>query len=81
MPRPNTIDWPNGSLVIHARDAKEVRMVRIVIGRTDTGLIRTRYAHPRLLPPDWRRRVMHDRKEYLLHPRRFRLSVKRSLAA
>jgi len=79
--RANTIDWPNGALVIHDRDEKAQRMVRIVIGVRYDGKIRTRYAHPHLLPPIWRKRIMHDRRETLHHPWRFRLSCKKSIAA
>jgi len=75
----NRREWHLGDLVLHDRDAKERRMVRLVIGFKD-GLVRTRYAFRQLLPAGWCNRVMLDRPRTLLNPRRFHISVNRKQA-
>lgn len=43
---PNTIQWPIGTLVIHAADAKRPEMLMRVVSYTPEGLCRTVYHQP-----------------------------------
>jgi len=80
MNRPNRKSWNVDDLVIHARDAKERRMLRVVIAVLPDGRIRTVFAHRPDLPEAWRRRVFVDRPADLHDPRRYRISMSRMAA-
>lgn len=67
---PNTEKWGVNEIVIHDADAKEPRMLMVVIGRTSTGEIKTRY----LLPSEHGRKVWVNHLEYLHDPKRFGLA-------
>lgn len=43
----NTIHWGKGDFVLHDADAKEPKMLMVVTGYDDDGLVRTRYVYPR----------------------------------
>jgi len=73
----NRRHWQIGDLVIHDRDAKEHRMVRVVVAQLPDGELRTVYKFRAELPESWRGRVFHDRPESLLDPRRFGISKRR----
>jgi len=70
--------WKVGDLVIHDRDAKEQRMLRVVVAVLDGGWVRTVYQHRSQLPASWRGRVFLDRMRDLHDPYRFGLSKRRS---
>jgi len=72
--------WHEGDLVIHARDARERRMLRVVIAVLPDGRVRTVFAHRPELPAAWRRRVFVDRPEMLHDPRRYQISMRRRAA-
>lgn len=75
---PNRRQWQRGDLVIHDRDAKEHRLIRVVVARLPGGLLQSVYAFRKELPDNWsaRHKVFTDRPEYLLDPKRFRLTTK-----
>jgi len=77
----NRKSWQIGDLVIHDRDAKEHRMLRVVVARLPGGEIRTVFAFRHELPESWRWRVFHDRPEHLHDPRRFHISTAKQRAA
>jgi len=79
--RCNRKTWQIGDLVIHDRDAKEHRMLRVVVARLPGGEIRTVFAFRHELPESWRRRVSNDRPESLHDPRRFHISTAKRRAA
>ena len=72
---PNRKQLERGDLVIHDRDAKERRMIRVVVAILPSGLVRTVFQFRKDLPKSWRKRVFYDRPERLLDPRRFGLST------
>lgn len=69
--RPNTIQWQRGDIVIHDADAKEHRMLRIVIAVLPGDRARTVFAYRQELPEGWRRKVETFPMRELLDPRRF----------
>ncbi len=75
--RPNTIEWKSGDIVIHARDAKEHRMLRKVKAvRGDQ--VYTEWAFPEELQFAWANRKLwpcpmkdlHDPKRYGISKRK-----------
>jgi len=72
--RANRKKWKVGDLVIHDRDAKEQRMLRVVVAVLGGGWVRTVFHDRSELPANWRGRVFLDRMEELHDPRRFHIS-------
>jgi len=66
--------WGIDDLVIHAHEAFEEKMVRVVFKVEEGGKVWTRYAFPELLPLNWAGREMCDLNYWLLDPKRFGLS-------
>lgn len=67
---PNTTHWRKDDLVIHDYDAKEARMLMVVIGRTRDGLVRTQYRDRQ------RGRLVYTNELRFLHdPARFGIVV------
>lgn len=67
----NTENWGVGEIVIHDADAKEPRMLMVVIGRdAKTKEIRTQY----LLTSEHGRKVWKNDPKYLHDPKRFGLA-------
>ena len=69
--RPNRRELKRGDVVIHDRDAKEHRMLRVVVAINDRGVVRTVFQHKNELPEHWRNRVFYDLPKYLHDPKRF----------
>jgi hypothetical protein len=69
----NATHWQIGDLVIHDCDAKEPRMLMVVIGYTPDGLCKTRYAAPWM--PRTHRTIYRNEPKYLHDPRRFGIAV------
>jgi len=73
---PNTVDWADGSIVIHDADAKEACMLMRVVGRTKDGLIKTRYATPVIRRHrGWSAKTWKNPKEVLHDPARFGIEI------
>jgi hypothetical protein len=68
----NTIQWKRGDQVLHDADAKETRMLMVVIGYTRDGLCKTQYADGR-----HHRRIYTNVIADLHDPARFRIEVKK----
>lgn len=79
--QPNRKRWKRGDIVIHDRDAKEQRMLRIVVAELPDGRLRTVFAFRNELPSEWRRRVFLDDPRLLHDPRRFGISIGKGKAA
>lgn len=63
----NTTKWKKGDIVIHDADAKEERMLMVVIGYTRDGLVKTEY-----IDRIWHyKNRYHNELKYLLDPARF----------
>jgi len=80
--RPNTRAWKPGDLVLHDADAKREEMLMKVIGYTNGGLCRTRYAAANEMNGDALRKRMRQKPEvwendirYLHDPSRFGVTV------
>lgn len=43
---PNAIEWPAGDYFIHDADAKRADMLMVMLGRSASGIYRTRDAYP-----------------------------------
>lgn len=71
----NVIEWRPGDYVIHDADAKRADMLMFVIGRSASGVYRTRYAFPAEQPKCWRRKVWRNTLESLHDPRRFGINT------
>ncbi|MCW3481069.1 hypothetical protein OL229_16120 [Neisseriaceae bacterium JH1-16] len=71
----NQVDWPIGSLVIHAEDGKRFDMLMVVVGRTAQGEYLTRYALPFFQPPKWLTKEWCNPRELLLDPQNFGITV------
>lgn len=66
-----------GDLVIHANDAKEHRMVRVVVALLPDGRVRTVFNFKKELPENWRNRVERVWPSKLRNPRSFGISLAR----
>lgn len=65
---PNTEEWMGGDIVIHDGDAKEPKMLMIVLGHSRDGQIRTKY-----ISKGRKRRVMKNFLDCLHKPERFNI--------
>ena len=74
--RANQKQWKHGDLVIHDREAKEHKMLRVVTFVREDGVCRTQYAYPKELPQRYRNKVFYDKSEYLHDPKRFGIPIK-----
>lgn len=72
---PNATEWQVGDYVIHDADAKRADMLMMVLGRSASGIYRTRYAYPADQPKSWRRKVWRNTVESLHDPRRFGITT------
>jgi len=79
--RPNRRQWQVGDLVIHDRDAKEHRMLRVVVAELPGGALRTVFAFRNELPESWRRKVYECSQRELHDPKRFGISLSERRAA
>lgn len=68
---PNTIEWRKGDVVIHWADAKEPKMLMVIVGRTRDGLIKTQYTNR-----ERSRTIWTNPMESLLNPKDFDLNPK-----
>jgi hypothetical protein len=67
----NTIQWRKGSVVIHDADAKEPKMLMLVIGFTRDGWAKTQYCDRR------KKRTVYTNQMFALHdPQRFGIDPK-----
>lgn len=64
----NTFRWRKGDIVLHDGDAKEPKMLMVVIGYTRAGLCKTQYMDKRK-----RRTIYKNDIAYLHNPERFKL--------
>jgi len=71
----NTHPWKPGDIVIHDREAKEHRMLRVVTFVRKDGVCLTKYAYPKELPIRYRSKTFYDRTEYLHNPKRFGIKL------
>lgn len=72
---PNAIEWRPGDYVIHDADAKHADMLMVVLGRSASGVYRTRYAYPAEQPRSWRHKVWRNAIESLHDPSRFGIAA------
>lgn len=72
---PSTIEWRAGDYVVHDADAKRSDMLMVVLGRSASGVYRTRYAYPAEQPRSWRHKVWRNTIESLHDPSRFGIAA------
>jgi len=77
----NRRQWQVGDLVIHAGEAKERRLLRVVVARLPDGRLRTVYQFKKELPEAWAKRVMPEWPQRLLDPKRFGISIAKNRRA
>jgi len=68
--RPNRKAWNVGDIVIHANEAKETKMLRVVTW-VNGDLIGTEYAHPEMLPLKYALKKFRDLNIWLHDPKRY----------
>ena len=76
--KPNRKVWRVGDTVIHDTDAKERRMLRVVVFIKPSGVMRTVFKYKQELPEGYRDQIFYDWPRFLHDPNRFNIKYEKS---